>query len=502
MRNACRRDPIVCGSVARYHRSLALPNATSDPEQALQETDTGGDGAPRSKPLTTISVPQLTDRVRKVRQARSEVMEEDVHYGTIPGTGDKPTLLKPGAEILCSLFQLAPDPSLEIKQLEGEHREYIVRGGLRHIPSGNKVGSGYGSCSTKESKYRYRYIEDATDVGVPNSFWDSGEEMSDRDFSLLRDALESEAVPIPEDAEAGVTKEQGQWLVTVEGKGENPDLADVYNTCLKMAKKRWLVDVTLTATAASEIFTQDLDDLEDLRGTDVGNSPSGQHRAAANNRKPAAAWTAPAGDTFEGVHPKAKQKLNEWDEKLNAVGGADLAARVEAIRESVSWNGTEATALSRLLSDHEQRLADKESKRPESGKRQFSSHEQAIKVMCPIALKWGQREDPPPTERRISSEKESEEDTTQLGRLFRIADQNGWKDSWLDRLVKDELGFESKTHIPYGDPYDEICAALRNDEMRFWMSRDPDTLDMEFEESADDGEANHPEFEDDSDLPF
>ena len=35
----------------------------------------------------------------------------------------------------------------------------------------------------------------------------------------------------------------------------------MYNTVLKMAKKRALVDAVLTATAASDIFTQDLEDI-------------------------------------------------------------------------------------------------------------------------------------------------------------------------------------------------------------------------------------------------
>ena len=45
------------------------------------------------------------------------------------------------------------------------------------------------------------------------------------------------------------------------GRIENEDIADVYNTVLKMAKKRALVDATLTATAASDIFTQDVEDF-------------------------------------------------------------------------------------------------------------------------------------------------------------------------------------------------------------------------------------------------
>ena len=40
---------------------------------------------------------------------------------------------------------------------------------------------------------------------------------------------------------------------------DNP--ADHYNTVFKMAKKRALVDAVLTTTAASDIFTQDLEDI-------------------------------------------------------------------------------------------------------------------------------------------------------------------------------------------------------------------------------------------------
>lgn len=46
------------------------------------------------------------------------------------------------------------------------------------------------------------------------------------------------------------------------GRVEHDNPADYYNTCLKMAKKRALVDAILTATAASDIFTQDVEDMD------------------------------------------------------------------------------------------------------------------------------------------------------------------------------------------------------------------------------------------------
>lgn len=39
-------------------------------------------------------------------------MQKDIDYGVIPGTNNKPVLLKPGAEKLCRLFSLYPQLEL------------------------------------------------------------------------------------------------------------------------------------------------------------------------------------------------------------------------------------------------------------------------------------------------------------------------------------------------------------------------------------------------------
>jgi hypothetical protein len=45
------------------------------------------------------------------------------------------------------------------------------------------------------------------------------------------------------------------------GRKQNPDVADVVNTVLKMAYKRTKISGTINATSASEFFTQDLEDF-------------------------------------------------------------------------------------------------------------------------------------------------------------------------------------------------------------------------------------------------
>jgi len=42
-----------------------------------------------------------------VQDVLKSQMQEDVHYGKIPGTGDKPTLLKAGAEMLRMVFNMS-----------------------------------------------------------------------------------------------------------------------------------------------------------------------------------------------------------------------------------------------------------------------------------------------------------------------------------------------------------------------------------------------------------
>lgn len=90
-----------------------------------------------------------------------QVMVQDVHYGKIPGTS-KNTLMKPGAEMLGTLFGLQPRFMSETVTEDwtgddhgGEpffyyrYRCELRRGDL-------VVGDGIGSCNSWEGKYRFR----------------------------------------------------------------------------------------------------------------------------------------------------------------------------------------------------------------------------------------------------------------------------------------------------------------------------------------------------------
>ena len=203
-------------------------------------------------PLTALAI---RSQVNLIQEVMKEVMQEGQHFGKIPGCGDKPTLLKPGAEKLSMVFRLRPiidnDRDISIERLDNGHREIRVYCHVKNMGD-IELATGVGSCSTMESKYRYRGGEKIpTGQAVPKEYWNLKNE------GKFADALEKIG-----GKGFGVAKIEGAWVICEIGeKMENPDIADTYNTVLKMAKKRAYVDGILSATGASDIFTQDIEDM-------------------------------------------------------------------------------------------------------------------------------------------------------------------------------------------------------------------------------------------------
>lgn len=158
----------------------------------------------------SMSLKQVTDRVNLVHQVLEKVMKKNTHYGTVPGCGAKMVLLKPGADVLAMTFRLVPQFAISRNDLTDGHREYDVTCSM-YGAGGELLGQGVGSASTMEKKYRYRWEGDGHN----------------------------------------------------RKKIENEDIADVYNTVLKIAKKRAHIDATLTVTGAADLFTQDLIDEDE-----------------------------------------------------------------------------------------------------------------------------------------------------------------------------------------------------------------------------------------------
>lgn len=257
---------------------------------------------------TELSVTEVSAQVAKIQNLMKSVMHDGEHFGTIPGVGkDRKSLFKPGAEKLCFVFRLAPEFTVDRDDLPNGHREYRVTCKLRSMASGVIVGEGLGSCSTMEKKYRYR---------------------ENSDYEVLDE-------PIPEDSKErkaeyrkqgfGMKKVDGEWCwvqYTASERVENPDIADVYNTVLKMAKKRAHIDATITACAASDIFTQDVGDEGDDPPADTGKPPAGNsgHGKAPANKAPA---------------PKTQATRNQLFQECVAKSDLDITEDAETIKKAV-----------------------------------------------------------------------------------------------------------------------------------------------------------------------
>jgi hypothetical protein len=197
------------------------------------------------------SVAEVKAQVGKIQSLMADVMHEGEHYGaSFPGDKKK-NLLKPGADKLCMVFRLAPEFEVARDDLPGGHREYRIKTILRNTVTGQIAGQGLGSCSTMESKYRWRIEAKRCPLCGKEAIIKGKEEYGGGWLCYKKKGGCGETFA---DDDPQITSQ-------ITGKVENTDIADTYNTVLKIAKKRSYVDATITVTAASDIFAQDAEDI-------------------------------------------------------------------------------------------------------------------------------------------------------------------------------------------------------------------------------------------------
>lgn len=208
--------------------------------------------------MPVMSLSDAAQRRTAIVEFTKSIMVKDVDYGVIPGTGNKPTLLKPGAEKLSTFFGLSPRYELIDRHLDwsgADHNGepfFYLQYKCQLFYGDRLAGEGIGSCNSWEKKYRYRKGDRVCpECGHPaiikgrkeyGGGWicfgkkgGCGSKWSDDDS--------------PFD-----TQDPGQVL------NDNP--ADLVNTIDKMGQKRALVAATLIAVNASEFFTQDVEDMD------------------------------------------------------------------------------------------------------------------------------------------------------------------------------------------------------------------------------------------------
>lgn len=160
-----------------------------------------------------------------LRENMKAVLREDVDFGVIPGTGNKPTLLKPGAEKLLQWFGFGHT----MEQVETE------RGA-----EGNWLGVTY-RCTVTKAMPDGRVVTVGTCEGYAG-------------YDEDRFYLTAEQATAKERANAERYHRSVKPEKCVEYRAPR-------NSVVKMAQKRALVGAALQATSASTLFTQDVEDL-------------------------------------------------------------------------------------------------------------------------------------------------------------------------------------------------------------------------------------------------
>jgi hypothetical protein len=148
--------------------------------------------------LEPATVAQVMQRIVNFQSIIQRSLKEGHDYGVIPGTSSKPTLLKPGAEKILMLMGVTSEYQLIERVQDYEQGFFAFTVKCVLSRGGQVITEGLGHCNTREKKYR----------------------------------------------------------------SERQDPYTLANTCLKMAKKRAQIDAVLTIASLSEVFTQDLEDLE------------------------------------------------------------------------------------------------------------------------------------------------------------------------------------------------------------------------------------------------
>lgn len=219
---------------------------------------------------TVMTVAIAKSRMAEFQQFCSEYLQESKDggndggdYGVIPGTKKK-TLLKSGADKLSEIYGLYDTYRVEskIEDWDAGLFDYVLVCTLKSRSDDSVVGTGVGSCSSFESKYRWRDAQRKCPTCGAEAIIKGKEEYGGGWLCWVKkDGCGAKF----KDEDERITKQP-------KGRVENPDIIDAKNTVLKMAKKRAKIDAVIGVTRSSGVFTQD---MEDFTAPVVGNVVEG-----------------------------------------------------------------------------------------------------------------------------------------------------------------------------------------------------------------------------------
>lgn len=234
--------------------------------------------------MTALNWQEFQEQQNQKELFVKHCMVEGRDFGSI--IGDRPALLKPGAELLVQWFGFEVETQLDEKVMDWSGKAYkgeplfYFRYHCKMSLRGKVVADGFGSANSWEPKHRYRWVKELPDGvdpalvtkrgGVEEIFeWQYKKGVTKGKYGRPQSYYDHVDELLAQDKVKKVMKEQ-PWnkeealcyqFPLVEYRIPNPEIGDLINTLEKMADKRAFVAAALKASATSGFFTQDLEDM-------------------------------------------------------------------------------------------------------------------------------------------------------------------------------------------------------------------------------------------------
>lgn len=274
-----------------------------------------------------MPIAAIQQNIARVQTLKKEVLKEGVDFGIIPGT-PKPSLYKPGAELVNLMFGVSVDPQIvqEDEQLDEVGLAYYrvkVRMEFK-TRAGIFLGASYGSASSNEEKYKWRRATGPKEFAAT---------VEGRKRSKFR---------------------RGKNNTEYEEQQVRTEVEDIKNTILQMSMKRSEVSGTKRVHALSGMFGQDLEDLpaeirESIVDGEVVSRDEGEKGPQAGQRKSQQNGTANgAADAKHGTAPVTSAttpsspigKIVKVEEKKTTTDKTYYAVRLNTGFGCTTWSKT------------------------------------------------------------------------------------------------------------------------------------------------------------------
>jgi len=179
--------------------------------------------------LTDAAIATISHNIKLSERLVFSVLEREVDYGRLPGTAQD-GLWDPGASKIMNAFNTYPDYKVIHHVEEDNLISYTIQSILISRESQMVVGTGIGAASTKETKYKYRWVPDPQNYGY-----------SDEEIKTLK------------------VKDVDNTSLPLKYRITNPEYGELVNTMAKMAAKRADVDAAQSlpgvGSALRKLFT-------------------------------------------------------------------------------------------------------------------------------------------------------------------------------------------------------------------------------------------------------